>query len=118
MITIKLNIKYSSDLDYISSKESNYSYAFRKLYSNFHLIDDLSFISYLKAEFNLNEIEFRSLKAEVKTKLNQTKTFKEKLENDIVELTKELLKLKSLPHSNLNNRKIMGLVTINISHCN
>ena len=109
MITIKLNIKSSSDLDYISSKENNYSYAFRNLYSNFHLIGDLLFINYLKVKFNLNEIEYRSLASEVKSKLSQINSFKEKSEEDIINLTKELSKLKSLPHSNLNNRKIIKL---------
>ncbi len=74
MITIPVNIKVCDDLDFIANKQSNYSYAFRKLHASFHKIEDAKFTGALQKRFKLTEIELRSLKSDVSTKISQTKT--------------------------------------------
>lgn len=68
-----------------------FSYAFRKLYSN--VIDD-ELIQYVREEFNLNLIEFRSLLSQVETKIKQVRTNKEKIEKRIIELMDDIVYLK------------------------
>jgi len=109
MITIKLNIKDTSDSTYIKNKQLNYSYAFRKLYNSINFIDDKNYLNNFKLDFNLNDIEIRSLISEVKMKFNQIKTGKEKLEKEIVDLEKDVLYLRTLQKSNKNTRKIFKL---------
>lgn len=109
MITIKLNIKNTTDSTFIKNKQLNYSYVYRKLYNNINFIDDKNYLSKFKIDFNLNDIEIRSLISEVKMKFNQIKVGKEKLEKDIVDLEKEIIYLKTLQKSNKNTRKIFKL---------
>ena len=60
MITIKLNIKDTSDSTYIKNKQLNYSYAFRKLYNSINFIDDKNYLNNFKLDFNLNALSIIS----------------------------------------------------------
>ncbi len=105
MKTIALNIKSCSDSEFISEKQINYSYAFRKLYKHFDKIDNKEFQEKLKEKYKLTEIEFRSLKSEVNSKLAQTATNKSDKEQRIIELTSTLNDLQVNGKSNNNSRK-------------
>ena len=93
-------------LTFLKEKQVNYSFAFRKCYKNYHKLKDIQFINFIKDNFKMNDIEFRSVATEVKTRFKQTTTFKKDLENEIVELTKELTKLKKKTKSRKNTREI------------
>jgi len=45
----------------VRKKQSNYSYAYRKLAKYFDCVKDVEFIQTLCEKFELNDIEFRSL---------------------------------------------------------
>ena len=60
MITIALNIKECSDVDFLLRKQQDYSYAFRKLYSNYHKNENKDYCNLLQKKYNLTDIEFRS----------------------------------------------------------
>lgn len=108
MITIKLKIKNIDDLKFVSNKQTQYSFAFRKLYKHYDNLDS-ELITLLKNRHNLNEIEFRSLKEDVSTKINQIKKNKEKISIEIISLEEELNKLMDKPKSRKNTRKIFRL---------
>jgi len=97
MITVKLNIKSISDKRFVYEKQMNYSGAFRKLYKNIGLINNKEYYESLKTDFNMNDIEVRSLISEVKSKFNQIKTGKEKLENEIIKLEQDIKQLNGQP---------------------
>jgi len=105
MKTIALNIKSCSDSEFILEKQVNYSCAFRKLYKHFDNIDNKEFQEKLKEKYKLTEIEFRSLKSEVNSKLAQTATNKSDKEQRIIELTSTLKDLQTKDKSNNNTRK-------------
>lgn len=94
MLTIKLNIKSCSDFDYIHQKQKNYSHAFRILYKYYNNISNPDFIDSISNKFNLNQIETRSLIAEVKTRFNQTTINKKELEENIINNQNKLNNLK------------------------
>lgn len=71
MITRKLHIISCDNPDYIHNKQSNYSYAFRRLYKMLDESADKNFITKFKTTFNLNEIEYRSLLSQVKSFRNR-----------------------------------------------
>lgn len=70
-----------------------YSFAFRYCYRHIDEINKTTSLSYLKERFNLNDIELRSLLAEVQTKISQIKTQKEKLEEEIIEISDDIKEL-------------------------
>jgi len=106
MITIKLHIKSLTDESFIHDKQLNYSNAFRKLYNNVDLIDNKDCNKQLKQDFNMNDIEIRSLISEVKMKFNQIKTGKEKLEQEIIGLENDIKNYNSLPKTTKSIRNI------------
>lgn len=61
MVTQKLHIKSMECSELVRRKQSNYSYAYRKLAKWFDCAKDVEFIQFLCEKFELNEIEFRSL---------------------------------------------------------
>ena len=67
---------------FLKEKQLNYSFAFRKCYKNYHKLKDIQFINFIKDNFKMNDIEFRSVATEVKTRFKQTTTFKKDLENE------------------------------------
>lgn len=105
MKTIALNIKSCSDSEFILEKQINYSCAFRKLYKHFDKIDKKEFQEKLNKKYKLTEIEFRSLKSEVNSKLAQTATNKSDKEQRIIELTSTLKDLQTKDKSKNNTRK-------------
>jgi hypothetical protein len=120
MITLKLKIKSINSFNnidisninnsnYITNKQLNYSYAFRKLYNNINKIDEIFYYKQIKLKFYLNDIELRSLISEVKSKYSQIKTNKHKLSEEILDLETNIKYLKSLPKSNKNTRKLFKL---------
>ncbi len=94
MKTISVYIKECSDLGYISKKDREYSYAFRKLYTNYDKIDDKLHINYMKKKFKLTDIEYRSLKSDVLNKIEQTKTNKIEKECRIIDLEQDIKEIK------------------------
>ena len=109
MKTFNLKIKEISDIDYVINKQHNYSYAFRKLWKNIDRINNIEYFKYLKHNFNLTDIELRSLINEVQTKYKQTLTNKKKVELDILDIEKQILILKSKKRTKKVTRKIFKL---------
>lgn len=106
MITIKLNIKSISDAKFVNEKQRNYSFAFRKPYKNIDLINNVDYYNKLKQDFGMNDIEIRSLISEVKTKFNQIKTGKIKLENEIISLESDIKYYNAQPKTTKSIRNI------------
>ena len=96
MRSIKLYNKIVSDVEFLNKKVENYSFAFRKIYLNIDKILDVDFRSYICQEFNLNEIEYRSVCSEAKSRFSKTMKWKDRTESEIVALTKEIEELKKL----------------------
>jgi len=111
MITRKLNIISSSNIEFINNKQIQYSYAFRKLYKNIHRIKDPFFIKFLQNKFNLNDIEIRSLINDVDTKYKQIIAAKEANELQITEIIKDIEKLES--KNKLNKKETRTLFKLN-----
>ena len=95
MLTIKLHIKSLSDSLFIENKQKSYSYAFRKLYRNIDKLDDKIYMDFIKSSFGLNDIEFRSVISEVKTKFSQVQSNKNDAEEKILDINKELASLRN-----------------------
>lgn len=91
MISYKLDIKSNSNPDFVLQKQEEYSYAFRKLYRNFHLKENQEFICDI---YNLSVLEWRSLLQQAEMKVSQTETNKKKLEDEILDLIESSNKLK------------------------
>lgn len=107
MITIALNIKSCSDVDFLLRKQQNYSYAFRKLFSDYHKKDNLKFISKLQKKYELTDIELRSLMSDVATKISQTKTNKANQEQRIFDLMWDINDLKKKPKTKKTIRALL-----------
>lgn len=105
MKTIPVNIKSCSDVEFISDKRINYTYAFRQLHKHNDKIDNKKYIDDLKKKYNLNEIEFRSLKSEVNVKLAQTTTNKNNREADLMWAIYDLEKLQKKEITKKNTQK-------------
>lgn len=99
MLTVSIKHKFISDESFLIKKQTNYSYAFRKIYMNITKLENITFQKDIQKKFNLNDIEFRSLVSQVKCKYEQTVTEKSNKEQRIVELTKEINGLIKLPKS-------------------
>ena len=78
------------DLLFLRKKQQMYSYAYRKLYKNFELIEHVWFKEYICREFNLNTIELRSVISEVKVRKAQFKSSISKKNKRIDELKSEI----------------------------
>lgn len=89
MTTMKLYITETSDSQFIRNKQDNYSYAFRRLYKMIEESSDKGFISRFKEAFSLNDIEYRSVLAEVKS-------FRKRYETDIENKTKRIEELNEV----------------------
>jgi len=97
MLTYKLKIKSSNNKELISKMQENYSYAFRKLYSNFDKIKNKDFINELCNKYFLDSWQFESLKTEVESKITKTNSLKlnNLKQQEDVKKELELLKDKS-----------------------
>ena len=71
-------------------KQQLYSYGFRRLYKMFEESCDAGFVSKFKEKFSLNDIEYRSLLAEVKSFKKREEAQKERKIEKINELQEEL----------------------------
>ena len=109
MQSIKLNIKTCSNSEYLLEKQRNYSYAFHKLYRRIDLIKNKQYLAILQDEFNLSDIEIRSLASEVQSKFDKTLTDKKDLEKEIVEIENEIKETLLLPKTNKNVRTLHKL---------
>lgn len=90
MTTKKLYIKYLNDIEFVEQKQSNYSYAFRRLYKMIEESSDKDFITQFKTTFSLNDIEYRSLLADVKSFKKREQEEWESNEKTINDLIDEL----------------------------
>ena len=86
MITLKLPIRKIENKALIESKQYNYSGAFRILYKRLEESADPNFIQEIKYKFALNDIEYRSLKADVTSFVKREQTEKENKTDKIKEL--------------------------------
>lgn len=95
MITLKFNIKTSDDDKlFIINKQKEYSYAFRKLYKHYDKINDKIYIKELSVRYNLSSYLINCLIIDVKTKYEQVKIQKDRLEKEILSITNEINILK------------------------
>ena len=108
MLTFKLHI--SSNSDYIIQKQSDYSFAFHKLYSNFQFIKNTNLISKIKKKYNLSNYEMNCLIIDAKTKYNQTLTWKTQTENKIIDIATKIETLKSRTNPTLKERRILSIL--------
>ena len=92
MTTKKLHITALSDSEFIREKMERYSYAFRLLYKMFDESADKAFMEKFKEKFMLNDIEYRSIVAEVKSFKKCEQTEKENKIEKIAELEELLYK--------------------------
>ena len=90
MITTKLKIYSCSNNTFVENKQRQYSYAFRKLYKNYDLVKNIEFLQYFKKEFNLSDYEKNCLIIDVKTKINQTQSWKDQTEDKLVDISKQI----------------------------
>jgi hypothetical protein len=79
MITLKLKIKTLSDKELVTEKQSDYSYAFRKLYSSLQkeLSEDQQkeLFKDIQESYHLDSWEFISLKKQVETKIKLLRVY-------------------------------------------
>jgi IS605 OrfB family transposase len=100
MLTYKLKIKNYSNKELIFKMQQDYSYAFRKLYSNFDQVNNKNFIKELCFKYSLDSWQFESLKTEVEFKIKKTDTLNKNNKKQQEEINEVLNRLK-----NKNNRK-------------
>jgi hypothetical protein len=108
LLSIKLHIKDCNNYGFIHKKQQNYSGALRFLYKNITSLDKDK-EQLIKTKFSLNEIEFRSVRDEAKTKFNQTQTNKDNLIETIIELSDEIKSLQNKPRTKKNIRELFKL---------
>ena len=96
MITRKMKITYCSDFDFIKDKVKSYSYAMRLMCKMIDESSDNNFIAKFKTRFNLTDIEYRSLVADVKAKITSMETTNESKKKKNEELNKRLYEDKIL----------------------
>jgi IS605 OrfB family transposase len=106
--TIKLDISEIDDADFVSQKQKGWSYAFRKLYVNSHLLNDKEFLKKLRTKFSLDAYELNCLIIDVKSKLAKTLTKKSKTEDQIIEAENILKETNLRPNLRykLNNKLV------------
>ncbi|GEM_PF-2022018 len=85
MITYKLKIHKTDNIDLIKEYQNRYSYAYRKMFKNYKLLTNKDFKNKIKKKFKINDYIYSSLNEEIETKVKQVITFKnqniEKQEN-------------------------------------
>lgn len=89
MLAYKLKIKYLSDPEFVVNEQKNYSFAYRKYYSNYGNITD-EFIEDLRTEFFLDSWQYESLRTDCETKISQIKTLRKQNQERQKEIKKEL----------------------------
>ena len=110
MISIPLHIDEIDDFEFVSERQKNYSFAFRKLYAVFGNKNKKDATEFIQEKFNLNDIEARSLYSDVQMKVSQTITNNENKLADIKEIEKEIKKLsKKKDKTKKENRVFFGL---------
>lgn len=90
MITRKFNIVNNNDRHFIKKKVENYSYAVKLMWKMLEEASNKDFIDKFKNRFNLNDIEYRSLKSSVEAKYNALKKNNENKLNEINDLEYKL----------------------------
>lgn len=107
MLTYKLRIKECSDKELVAKMQQNYSYAFRKLYSNYDKIKDKKFIKELCLRHNLDSWQFESLKTEVETKVSQVNIIRKENQIKQEEIKEELKLLENNETKKSKRRKFL-----------
>jgi len=105
MLIYKLKIKNCSNKDLIKKMQEDYSFAFRKLYSNFDQINNKKFIDKLCFEYSLDSWLLNTLKFEVMFKIKRTESIK--IKNNVLkqEIEKELKELENKNSKKVKRRK-------------
>lgn len=119
MKTLVYKIKSCSDNPFIGSKLNDHAYCTRFIYKKLEEIKDVNLIDYCKQRFNLNDIEIRSIIANVKqirnsflAKLKKTEEEIVELVKDIDELRKEISELEVKNKTDLRTKKLRKLKRI------
>ena len=120
MITLKLPIRSTDNGTFIERKQHNYSYAFRTLFKRLEEAADTDCVRDIMDRFELNDIEYRSLKADVMSFTKREQTLKTQKADTINEL-REKLETTEAPHKryklfnrisrlrvSLNSRPVFG----------
>ena len=82
-----------------------YSFAFRKCYSNPKDLQTKEFEEYIKHKFNLNDIEFRSVKNEVESKIKKHNADIKSKETRIALIQKKINELKKYKNPSKNVKR-------------
>ena len=102
--TIVAHVNKCSEPGFIAEKQQQYSYAFRKLYANNKRCDDIAFTEFIMEKYHLTDIEYRSLKSDVATKISKTQTNKSNQEEKIVDIAEDIKELQDEEFSKQNTR--------------
>ena len=105
MTTKKLHITELSDTGFIREKMERYSHAFRLLHKMVDESSDKAFMERFKERFMLNDIEYRSIVAEVKSFRKREQTENEKNVEKIEELEELLTKAETPKRKRFNTLK-------------
>lgn len=105
MMSVPLYVKSCSEPDFIDGKQNRYSYAFRKMYVNYDKIDDVEFGKHIQGKYKMTDIEFRSLKSNVISRIKQTESNKAENEQKIIDSTDDLEFLSKKDKSIKNTRR-------------
>jgi IS605 OrfB family transposase len=109
MKVLKVKIISNSNPSFIQKKQEEYSFAFRKLYKHFDLTDK-EFLNYIQFKYNLSKYEIQNcLVSDVKTKISQLKTQKEKLEDKIVSIQDDIEDFENEDNTKKTRRIIFKL---------
>jgi IS605 OrfB family transposase len=114
LITLKLHIVSNSNTEFVENKQKEYSFAFRKLYKHVDT-NDSEFLNKLSEKYNLSKYEINCLKVDVETKIKQIQTSKNKIEDKIISIQKEI---NETPNNSIKNRRKIFKLTKKLHYNN
>jgi IS605 OrfB family transposase len=103
MRTLNLPVLSCSNTQYIDDKSTIYSHAFRFMFKTFEECGTKQYETKFKTRFNLNDIEYRSLKSNCESFIKKQNTQKDNTTKRIEDKTDEL--------NELLNKKLNGNIT-------
>ena len=95
MLSIKLPIIHNSDDNFVEDKMNQHAYGFRYMFRTLDESGNKDYEPKIKDKFNLNDIEFRSIKSNVETFFKQCETNNKKTQKRIDNKLDEIEELKS-----------------------
>lgn len=116
MKTITGHITYISDEKLVQNKVKTYTYAFHSLYKQFELSTDKNFIEMFKQQFQLNEMEYRSLVIDTKSFINREYTQCQQLIYDIEYLQYQLNNIQLNKHKRYKLQQKLSYKQYKLNH--